>query len=398
MFLVTQEIFLARSLEICSELQCAKKITFFCGAGVSTSAGIPDFRSENGLYSRTFGHSGTSLSGRELFEGSTLESVEKIAVLNRVAVDIRMFCRRATSTIFHQTVAALNSHGQLQQCYTQNIDGMQTRDFPELVELVHELHGSNQRLRCNLCGTLCMLPVDSLDEQLKKTGLVPCPNCKSVDEEAQARKKRSRPIGHLIPDLLYNNQQLDMSQGGTGLAAQLESDSSVDLLIIVGTSLKTSGAFYLVKRMAQATHEIGGAVVYVDRANASQRLASFVDIHLCVDIEVWSAHMMSTVGVSVGAKSRQLRDRLTSLERRIASPGTFEPGLSFSPMQPGDQHSSDVPLVVLLLHKRDERDCARTFQETLVSAVSEVGVQVGNPSTLRSTPPIIAPPSLHSAA
>ena len=42
------------SLDKIKELQAlidnAKNIVFFGGAGVSTESGIPDFRSENGLY------------------------------------------------------------------------------------------------------------------------------------------------------------------------------------------------------------------------------------------------------------------------------------------------------------------------------------------------------------
>ena len=47
-------------LEILREyIKSAKNIVFFGGAGVSTESGIPDFRSENGLYNaeHQFGHS-----------------------------------------------------------------------------------------------------------------------------------------------------------------------------------------------------------------------------------------------------------------------------------------------------------------------------------------------------
>ena len=35
-------------------IERSKRIVFFGGAGVSTSSGIPDFRSEDGLYSERF--------------------------------------------------------------------------------------------------------------------------------------------------------------------------------------------------------------------------------------------------------------------------------------------------------------------------------------------------------
>ena len=35
-------------------IENSKRLVFFGGAGVSTASGIPDFRSENGLYSTEF--------------------------------------------------------------------------------------------------------------------------------------------------------------------------------------------------------------------------------------------------------------------------------------------------------------------------------------------------------
>jgi len=35
-------------------IERARRIVFFGGAGVSTASGIPDFRSDDGLYSKEF--------------------------------------------------------------------------------------------------------------------------------------------------------------------------------------------------------------------------------------------------------------------------------------------------------------------------------------------------------
>ena len=40
-------------------LKDSKNIVFFGGAGVSTSSGVPDFRSSTGLYSKPQLHTGT---------------------------------------------------------------------------------------------------------------------------------------------------------------------------------------------------------------------------------------------------------------------------------------------------------------------------------------------------
>jgi NAD-dependent deacetylase len=38
--------------ELAQIIKNAKNITIFTGAGMSTESGIPDFRSDNGIYSR----------------------------------------------------------------------------------------------------------------------------------------------------------------------------------------------------------------------------------------------------------------------------------------------------------------------------------------------------------
>ena len=50
----------------------SKRIVFFGGAGVSTESGIPDFRSENGLYQAEseYGHSPEEMLSHSIFYGS----------------------------------------------------------------------------------------------------------------------------------------------------------------------------------------------------------------------------------------------------------------------------------------------------------------------------------------
>lgn len=203
MIVINPSIFLEHRAKICKELHRAAKTTFFCGAGVSTGSGIPvsstrrgathvrlnivhrlsttqDFRSSNGLYARTYEHNGTSLAGGDLFNKSTLENLDKIALLNMVLTDLRIRCRGAPTTAFHRLVSALHYRGRLQRCYTQNFDGLQTRDYPDLATMVCELHGSNQRTRCQICHSVCNLPIDTMDEAFLETGLVQCPACEAA--------------------------------------------------------------------------------------------------------------------------------------------------------------------------------------------------------------------------
>ncbi|KAG8737093.1 hypothetical protein FRC10_008585 [Ceratobasidium sp. 414] len=136
------------------------------------------------------------------------------------------------------------------------------------------------------------MPIASLDQQFLETGLIQCPSC-------------------IAQNVLYNHEEVDISEEGNGLAAKLDEDSQVDLLLIVGTSLKTDGLFKLVKLMAQEVHAAGGAVIYVDKRNAGLKFSSFVDMHFQMDIDTWSSCMLSTIGSRSGA-SGCLQDRDTA--------------------------------------------------------------------------------------
>lgn len=78
------------------------------------------------------------------------------------------------------------------------------------------------------------------------------------------------------------------------LEEMLAADTKVDLLLVVGTSLKTEGTYKLVKKMVQDVHRYGGASIYVDRSKMEKKLASLFDVQLKIDIENWAQCMMAT--------------------------------------------------------------------------------------------------------
>ncbi|MDR0852842.1 MAG: NAD-dependent protein deacylase, partial [Clostridiales Family XIII bacterium] len=121
----------------------ADRIVFFGGAGVSTESGIPDFRSEAGLYNakKVFGRSPEGIISHTFFlhDPDTFFHYYKT----------QMIFPGAEPNDAHKALAKLEASGKNIKIVTQNIDGLhQMAGSKE----VYELHGSIHRNYCIKCG------------------------------------------------------------------------------------------------------------------------------------------------------------------------------------------------------------------------------------------------------
>ena len=107
------------------------RIVFFGGAGVSTESGIPDFRSENGIYDaiRRFGERPETLLSHSFFMNNTKRFYEyyRSALL---VTDVQ-------PNHAHKALAELERQGKLTAVVTQNIDGLHTKAGSKQVIEVH---------------------------------------------------------------------------------------------------------------------------------------------------------------------------------------------------------------------------------------------------------------------
>ncbi|MDR0886147.1 MAG: NAD-dependent deacylase [Clostridiales Family XIII bacterium] len=119
------------------------KIVFFGGAGVSTESGIPDFRSESGLYKakQEYGRSPEEMISHSFFMRNP-ETFYKYYKNNMVYAD-------AQPNAAHYKLAELEAQGKLSAIVTQNIDGLHQKAGSKNV---YELHGSVLRNYCLQCG------------------------------------------------------------------------------------------------------------------------------------------------------------------------------------------------------------------------------------------------------
>jgi NAD-dependent deacetylase len=120
-----------------------ESIVFFGGAGVSTESGIPDFRSEEGLYKA---RSEYGRSPESIITHSTFMSDPELFYSYYKKY---MIFPDARPNNAHKALAKLESEGKLKAVVTQNIDGLHQVAGSKRV---HELHGSVHRNYCMTCG------------------------------------------------------------------------------------------------------------------------------------------------------------------------------------------------------------------------------------------------------
>ena len=96
----------------------SNRIVFFGGAGVSTESGIPDFRSQDGLYNQKYPYPPETILSHTFYE----RNPEWFFKFYRD----KMICLDAKPNSAHKKLAELEEKGKLLAIITQNIDGLHT--------------------------------------------------------------------------------------------------------------------------------------------------------------------------------------------------------------------------------------------------------------------------------
>lgn len=192
------------SVENLSEiLKESNNIVFFGGAGMSTESGIPDFRSETGLYKTSNGKRyPPEVMLSHSFYVSHTEDFYKFYKEKMIYTD-------AKPNAGHLALAKLEAMGKLKAVVTQNIDGLHQAAGSKNV---YELHGSVLRNYCTKCHAFY-----DLDFIMKTKDIPTCPHCN----------------GGVKPDVVLYEEGLDDDV----IRGAVDAISKADTLIIGGTSL-----------------------------------------------------------------------------------------------------------------------------------------------------------------
>lgn len=183
-------------------INSSDNIVFFGGAGVSTESGIPDFRSESGIFNslKKYGDTPERLVSHTYYQNHT-EEFFNYYKKNLVFKD-------AKPNPAHKTLAKLEKVGKLKTVITQNIDGLHQKAGSENVL---ELHGSIHRNYCQICGKEY-----SLDYIIEREGVPKC-ECGGI----------------VKPDVVLYEEPLNNAV----MSFAIDYISHADTLIIGGTSL-----------------------------------------------------------------------------------------------------------------------------------------------------------------
>lgn len=124
-------------------INCSNRIVFFGGAGVSTESGIPDFRSENGVFNsmQKYGETPEKLVSHSYFINHTEEFYQYYKE--------NLIFNDAKPNKAHIALAKLEEIGKLKAVITQNIDGLHQKAGSKNVL---ELHGNANRNYCQICN------------------------------------------------------------------------------------------------------------------------------------------------------------------------------------------------------------------------------------------------------
>ncbi|KAH7170879.1 DHS-like NAD/FAD-binding domain-containing protein [Dactylonectria macrodidyma] len=280
-----------RMERLVTALRKKKKIVVIAGAGISVSAGIPDFRSSTGMFATVKNQHKLKGSGKHLFDASVYKHDASTESFHAMVREMAQKTKSAKPTPFHHLLASLAQEGRLLRLYSQNIDCIDTSMEPLATNVplntkgpwpvTIQLHGGLEKMVCTKCGKLETFNGEVFDGPEAPL----CRTCEVDDEVRTAHAgKRSHGIGRLRPRfVLYNEYNPDEEAIGNVSSADLK--TRPDAVLVVGTTLKVPGTRRLVKELCQVTRGRRNGLTAWINVDSEPKGADFKD---CWDIVVRS--------------------------------------------------------------------------------------------------------------
>ena len=222
-------------------LRGARRIAALTGAGVSTAAGIPDFRGPRGLYvTRQYDPEKTFDIG--CFDRDP-------TYFFAFARDFVRLVERVKPTVTHRLLAALEAQDRLEAVITQNIDGLHQKAGSRRVL---EVHGSVRSGHCRGCGK--GYGYEALKAKILGEPIARCDACGGV----------------VKPDIVFFGEAVQEMDRASRAAAR------ADVFLVIGSSLTVYPAALLPQYAS-------GRVVVVNRGPVEMASADWLRIDEAAD-------------------------------------------------------------------------------------------------------------------
>jgi NAD-dependent deacetylase len=198
--------------KIAEKIKAGEKNIIFTGAGISTESGIPDYRSQGGIWDRF----------RPVYFDEFMSSKESREEYWRRWVELYRGLLQAEPNPAHMTVAELCDADLLDAVITQNVDGLHQASGVSGDKII-ELHGNTRRIRCMHCRKLT--PTDEVWQRLAEGDTAPECSCS----------------GFLKPDTVSFGQSMpaDEVERATALSR------TCDFFMVVGSTLLVQPAAHM---------------------------------------------------------------------------------------------------------------------------------------------------------
>ncbi|KAE8225075.1 hypothetical protein CF319_g2105 [Tilletia indica] len=208
-----------------------KKVIVMAGAGISTSAGIPDFRSpETGLYA--------NLAKYDLPYAEAIFDIDYFREHPQAFFTLSkdLYPGHFLPTRTHYFFRLLHEKGLLQRVFTQNIDTLERLAGIPASKIV-EAHGSFASTHCTRCGS--EVDPDWIRERILRGEVAYCEVERCVRQGGPGGKG-----GLVKPDIVFFGEALPKR-----FFSLIDDFQKADLLIVLGTSLKVQPFASLIDRV-----------------------------------------------------------------------------------------------------------------------------------------------------
>ena len=232
----------------------------FTGAGISTESGIPDYRSQGGIWDRF----------RPVYFNEFMGSRKSREEYWRRWVELYGVLRKAVPNPAHAAVARLCDIGFVDAVITQNVDGLHQASGVAQEKIV-ELHGNTRRIRCMHCRQV--LPTEEVWSRLADGDQAPECACG----------------GYLKPDTISFGQAMPAAEVDRAVTLS----RGCDFFLVVGSTLlvqpashmplyaKNNGAFLAIVNLSETPcDDISDVLIEESAGKALSAVCEKVDAFL----------------------------------------------------------------------------------------------------------------------